>query len=156
MIDSASSKTYVDHPVGHLAHAEPSRVAQLLLLLLAGVRVVRMAVQPVFQEIRHGLRELAALARWALDEARGRGQLGRLMLLRRTRGRAGEGDRYRHGDGGRRGGGCEPADSPCVRAVGRRRRGIGIRRRGIHAVITMLLMMRRECPLLLGLDDAGR
>lgn len=63
-------RTHVDHPVGHLRHAEPRRVAQLLLLLLARVRVVRMAVQPVLEEVRHRLRQLPALARRPLHQAR--------------------------------------------------------------------------------------
>ena len=39
--------TYVDHPVGDLAHAEPCRMTELLLLFLARVRVVAVAMQPV-------------------------------------------------------------------------------------------------------------
>lgn len=51
--------TYVDHPVTDLRHAQASRVAQLLLFFFARVRVIAMAVQPVLQEVRRRLRELA-------------------------------------------------------------------------------------------------
>jgi hypothetical protein len=45
--------TYVDHPVGHLAHTEPGRLTQLFFLVLAGVWVVRMAVEPILEIVCH-------------------------------------------------------------------------------------------------------
>ena len=49
-MDGAGRKiTYIDHPVGHLAHAEPGGLTQLLFLVLAGVRVIRVAMEPFLQ-----------------------------------------------------------------------------------------------------------
>jgi len=50
---------YVDHPVGHLAHAEPGRLTQLLLLVLAGVWMVRVAMEPILEIIGHRLGEFS-------------------------------------------------------------------------------------------------
>ena len=36
--------TYVDHPVGHLAHTEPGGFTQLCFLVFAGVRMVGMTM----------------------------------------------------------------------------------------------------------------
>ena len=45
--------TYIDHPVGHLAHAEPCGLTQLLFLVLAGVRVIRVAMEPILEIVCH-------------------------------------------------------------------------------------------------------
>jgi len=53
-MDGAGRKiTYVDHPVGHLAHAEPGGLTQLLFLVLAGVRVIRVAMEPILEIVCH-------------------------------------------------------------------------------------------------------
>jgi len=41
----------VDHPVGNLAHAEASRVTELLLLLLTWVRMVGVTMEPCLEVI---------------------------------------------------------------------------------------------------------
>ena len=43
--------TYIDHPVRDLAHAKTRGMTQLFLLLLAGVGVVRVSVQPRLEEV---------------------------------------------------------------------------------------------------------
>ena len=58
--------TYVDHPVGHLAHAEPGSLTQLLFLVLAGVWVIRMAVKPILEIIGDRLWEFPSLPFWPL------------------------------------------------------------------------------------------
>lgn len=134
--DARRGATDVDHPVGDLAHAEAGGVAELLFLLLAGVRVVRVAVEPVLEKVGDGLGELAALAGRALDEAR-----RRLRLRGAGRGvggaRAGTGGSGGHARGG--GGG----------------RG-GVRRRA-HRVVGCCCCCCGEGPLLaLGLDARAR
>lgn len=62
----------VDHPVGHLAHAEAGGMAELLFLLLAGVRVVGVTVKPSLEVVGGLLWKLAAFTGGAIDEGRGR------------------------------------------------------------------------------------
>lgn len=128
-------RAHVNHPVGHLAHAEAGSMAELLLLLLTGVWVVGVAVEPVLEKVGDGLGQLAALAGWPLDETRGRRRGG----LRRAR--RGARDRQR---GGRRGGG---------HAGGRGRGCVGIRR---TCLATHGKVVGGEGPLsvALGLDGA--
>ncbi len=63
--------TYVDHPVGDLAHAEARGVAELLLLLFTGIRVVRVTVKPGLEVVSGLLGELATLAGGTVGEGRG-------------------------------------------------------------------------------------
>ena len=65
--------TYIDHPVGHLAHAESSRLTQLLFLVLAGVRVIGMAMEPILQIVCHGLWKFSSLSFRALSHGGSRG-----------------------------------------------------------------------------------
>ena len=53
--------TYVDHPVGNLAHTEPGRLTQLLFLILTGVWVVGVTVEPILEIIGHRLWQLPSL-----------------------------------------------------------------------------------------------
>ena len=46
--------THINHPVGNLTHAQASGGTELLLLVLAGVWVIRVTMQPIFQNISGG------------------------------------------------------------------------------------------------------
>jgi len=46
--------THINHPVRNLTHAQASGSTELLLLVLAGVRVIGMTVQPSTQKISGG------------------------------------------------------------------------------------------------------
>jgi len=65
--------TYIDHPVGYLTHAEPGRLTQLLFLVLTGVWVIRMTVQPILEIVCHRFRQLAPLPFRALSHGGGGG-----------------------------------------------------------------------------------
>ena len=95
---------YVDHPIGDLTHAQTSGMAQLLLLLLAGVWVVRVAVEPCLEVVRRLLGELSALFGGAIDEGRGGDRLRGAGRGRGRRGRSGGRGRLGRGEG--RGGGA--------------------------------------------------
>jgi len=69
--------TYVDHPVGHLAHAEPGRMRQLLLLVLAGVWVVGMAMQPILEMIGRRLGKFSPFPLRPLGRGSSGGRKGR-------------------------------------------------------------------------------
>lgn len=60
--------TDINHPIGHLAHAEASRMAELLLFLFAGVRVVRVTVEPGLEIIGGFLGEFTPLTLGAVDK----------------------------------------------------------------------------------------
>ena len=64
---------YIDHPVGDLTHTEPSRLTQLFFLILTGVRVVRMTVEPILKVVRHWFREFSPLAFRPLGHGGSRG-----------------------------------------------------------------------------------
>jgi hypothetical protein len=76
--------TSVDHPVGDLAHAEGGGMAELLLLLLTGVRVVGVTMEPGLEVVGGLLGELAALAG---GRAVDKGGLGRHVVMMRGAGR---------------------------------------------------------------------
>lgn len=64
--------TYVDHPIGNLTHAKAGSMAELLFLLLTGVRMVGVTVKPSFEVVGGLLGKLAPFARGTVDEGRGR------------------------------------------------------------------------------------
>jgi hypothetical protein len=72
MSTSEVRKTYVDHPVGNLAHAQTCSVAKLLFLLFAGIRVIGMSVQPRLEKVGCFLGQLTPLPLGTIDETRGR------------------------------------------------------------------------------------
>jgi hypothetical protein len=80
--DATSS---VDHPIGHLAHAKARSMTQLFFLLLTGIRMIRVTMEPGLEVIGGLLGELAALTGGTIDEGRGR------HIVWRTRG-GGDGD----------------------------------------------------------------
>jgi hypothetical protein len=93
---------HIDHPIGDLAHAQASGMAQLLLLLLAGVWMVRVAMQPGFEIVRRLLGELPAFFGGTIDEGgRGDGLRG-AGRGRWRRGHSGRGRRLGRGEGSRR------------------------------------------------------
>ena len=55
-------KTYIDHPIGDLAHAEACLGAKPFLLVLSGVGMVSMGEEPLLEELGDGLWELSATA----------------------------------------------------------------------------------------------
>ena len=61
---------HIDHPVGDLRHGEARGVAEHLLLVLGGVWVVRVAMEPGLEEVGGLLGELSALALGAIYERR--------------------------------------------------------------------------------------
>jgi len=54
--------TCIDHPIGHLAHAESGRLTQLHLLVFVGVWMVRVAMQPIFEIIGRRLGDFPPLS----------------------------------------------------------------------------------------------
>jgi hypothetical protein len=48
-------------------------MAQLLLFFFAGIGMIGMSMKPSFQEISRLFRELATLARWAVNQLGGGG-----------------------------------------------------------------------------------
>lgn len=68
MRGSKNPTTSIDHPVGHLAHAQTSGEAELLLLLLAWVRMIRVPMQPGLEVVGGLLGELPALALGTIDQ----------------------------------------------------------------------------------------
>lgn len=54
--------TYIDHPIGYLAHAQTRSLTQLLLLILTRIRMIRMPMQPIFQKIGHKFRQFSSLS----------------------------------------------------------------------------------------------
>src|SRR5258707_3183886 len=75
-------KTYIDHPIGDLAHAEACLGAEPFLLVLSGVGMVSMGEEPLLEELgdRLGERSSAALLRGG---ERGDHCSGSLTRLRR-------------------------------------------------------------------------
>jgi hypothetical protein len=65
---SEDSPPSIDHPIGHLAHAQPRCMTQLLLLVFARVRVIRMTMQPGFQKVCRLLGQLTAFPLRAIHE----------------------------------------------------------------------------------------
>ena len=66
-MDGAGRKiTYIDHPVGHLAHAESCGLAQLLFLVLARVRVIRVAMEPILEIVCHWFWQFSSFPFWPL------------------------------------------------------------------------------------------
>lgn len=79
---------YVDHPIRNLAHAQTSGMAELLFLLLAGVWMIRVAMEPGLEIVGGLLWQFAAFFGGTVDECRGWNRLG---WAGRGRGGGGEG-----------------------------------------------------------------
>ena len=58
--DRINDFAYIDHPVGHLAHAETSLGAQPLFLILCRIRMIGMCQQPFLQKLCDGLWKFTA------------------------------------------------------------------------------------------------
>jgi len=72
--------TCIDHPVGHLAHTESGRLTQLLFLVLAGVWMVRMAMEPILEIVCHWFWQFAAFPFRSLGHGGSRGGKGRNVV----------------------------------------------------------------------------
>ena len=84
--------TYVYHPVGYLAHTKPGGLTQLFFLILTGVWMVRMTMQPILEIVCHGLWKFPSLSFWPFGHGssrsrkrRGRIQGGRVFRSIRKR-----------------------------------------------------------------------
>jgi len=55
-------KTYIDHPIGDLAHAEACLRAEPFLLVLGGVGMVSVGKEPFLEELGDWLGKLSASA----------------------------------------------------------------------------------------------
>jgi hypothetical protein len=50
-MEREDGETYVNHPVGYLAHAETGSVAELLFFFFGGVGMVRVTMEPCFEKV---------------------------------------------------------------------------------------------------------
>ena len=62
--------TDINHPVGYLTHTQACCMTQLLLLVLAWIRVVRVTMQPGLEVVSRLLGKFSPFALRAIDKLR--------------------------------------------------------------------------------------